>query len=76
MSANIERGLTLLLKTAVRNGGITKCSVEEVEEPLMRKVRYLDKLIDELAREKLWKRFCAHELVSAYSFSHNQVVFL
>ncbi len=26
--------------------------VEEVEHPLMRKIRYLDKLIDELARGK------------------------
>jgi hypothetical protein len=26
--------------------------VEAVEDPLMRKVRYLDKLIDEIAREE------------------------
>jgi hypothetical protein len=26
--------------------------VEEIEEPLMREIRYLDKLIDELARGK------------------------
>lgn len=26
--------------------------VEDVEEPLMREIRYLDKLIDELARGK------------------------
>jgi hypothetical protein len=26
--------------------------VEEVEEPLMREIRYLDKLIDELAKGK------------------------
>jgi hypothetical protein len=26
--------------------------VEEIEDPLMRKVRYLDKLIDELAKGK------------------------
>ena len=26
--------------------------VEEIEEPLMREIRYLDKLVDELARGK------------------------
>lgn len=31
--------------------------VEEIEDPLMQKVRYLDKLIDELAKGKRWKRF-------------------
>jgi hypothetical protein len=30
-------------------GGI---GVEEIEEPVMREIRYLDKLIDELARGK------------------------
>jgi hypothetical protein len=30
--------------------------VEEVEDPLMRKVRYLDKLIDELARGKAFEK--------------------
>ena len=31
--------------------------VEEIENPLIQKVRYLDKLIDELAKGKRWKRF-------------------
>ena len=30
--------------------------MEEVEDPLMRKVRYLDKLIDELARGKAFEK--------------------
>jgi hypothetical protein len=30
--------------------------VEEVEEPLMREIRYLDKLIDELARGKAMEK--------------------
>jgi hypothetical protein len=30
--------------------------LEEVEDPLMRKIRYLDKLIDELARGKLMEK--------------------
>ena len=33
-------------------GVVCGVRVEEIEEPLMRKVRYLDKLIDELARGK------------------------
>ena len=33
-------------------GVVCGVRVEEVEDPLMRKVRYLDKLIDELARGK------------------------
>jgi hypothetical protein len=32
--------------------------VEEIEEPTMREIRYLDKLIDELTRGKKWIRFC------------------
>jgi hypothetical protein len=30
--------------------------VENVEDPLMRKIRYLDKLIDELARGKVMEK--------------------
>lgn len=33
-------------------GVICGCRVEEIEDELMRKVRYLDKLIDELAKGK------------------------
>ena len=33
-------------------GLICGIRVEEVEEPLMREIRYLDKLIDELAKGK------------------------
>jgi hypothetical protein len=37
---------------AAITGVICGIRVEEIEEPLMREVRYLDKLIDELARGK------------------------
>ena len=37
---------------ALIKGVICGVRVEEVEEPLMREIRYLDKLIDELARGK------------------------
>ncbi|MCK8061122.1 MULTISPECIES: DUF2200 domain-containing protein [unclassified Fusibacter] len=33
-------------------GVVCKVRVEDVEEPLMQKIRYLDKLIDELAKGK------------------------
>ena len=33
-------------------GTVCGIRVEEVEDPLMREIRYLDKLIDELAKEK------------------------
>lgn len=33
-------------------GVVCGVRVEEVEDPLMRKIRYLDKLVDELARGK------------------------
>ena len=38
--------------TALIKGVVCGVRVEEVEDPLMRKIRYLDKLIDELARGK------------------------
>ena len=37
---------------ALITGVVCGVRVEEVEEPLMREIRYLDKLIDELARGK------------------------
>jgi len=37
-------------------GVVCGVRVENVEEPLMRKIRYLDKLIDELARGKAMEK--------------------
>lgn len=37
---------------ALIKGVVCGVRVEEVEEPLMRKIRYLDKLVDELAKGK------------------------
>lgn len=39
-------------KAQLIKGVVCGVRVEEVEDPLMRKIRYLDKLIDELARGK------------------------
>jgi hypothetical protein len=38
--------------TALITGVVCGVRVEDVEDPLMQKIRYLDKLIDELARGK------------------------
>jgi hypothetical protein len=37
-------------------GVVCGVRVEEVEDPLMRKIRYLDKLVDELARGKAMEK--------------------
>ena len=37
-------------------GAVCGVRVEDVEEPLMREIRYLDKLIDELARGKAMEK--------------------
>lgn len=42
-------------RTAI-TGVVCGVRVEEVEEPLMREIRYLDKLVDELARGKKMER--------------------
>lgn len=39
-------------KSSLITGVICGVRVEEIEDPLMQKIRYLDKLVDELARGK------------------------
>ncbi len=41
---------------ALIKGVVCGVRVEEIEEPTMREIRYLDKLIDELARGKAMKK--------------------
>lgn len=43
---------TLNSNVSLIKGVICGVRVEEIEDPLMRKIRYLDKLIDELAKGK------------------------
>ncbi len=38
--------------TSLITGVICGCRVEEIEDPLMQKIRYMDKLVDELAKGK------------------------
>ena len=40
-------------------GVVCGVRVEEIEEPTMREIRYLDKLIDELAKGKAMEKICA-----------------
>ena len=42
-------------------GTVCGVRVENVEDPLMREIRYLDKLIDELARGKAMDKILRHE---------------
>jgi hypothetical protein len=44
-------------------GVICGVRVEEIEDPLMQKIRYLDKLIDELAKGKAMEKILRQELV-------------
>jgi hypothetical protein len=44
-------------------GVVCGVRVEEIEDPLMRKIRYLDKLIDELAKGKAMEKILRQQAV-------------
>lgn len=46
--------------TALIKGVVCGIRVEEVEDPLMQKIRWLDKLIDELAKGKAMEKILRH----------------
>jgi hypothetical protein len=46
--------------SALIKGVVCGVRVEEVEDPLMQKIRYLDKLIDELAKGKAMEKILRH----------------
>ena len=48
-------------RVALIKGTVCGVRVEEVEDPLMRKIRYLDKLIDELAKGWPMKKILREE---------------
>lgn len=48
-------------KVSLIKGIVCGVRVEEVKEPLMRKIRYLDKLIDELAKGKEMEKILRKE---------------
>jgi hypothetical protein len=45
-------------------GVVCGVRVEEIEDPLMQKIRYLDKLIDELAKGKAMDKILRQQVVS------------
>ena len=47
-------------KSSLITGVVCGVRVEEVEDPLMKKIRYLDKLIDELAKGKPMEKILRH----------------
>jgi hypothetical protein len=46
--------------SALIKGVVCGVRVEEIEDPLMQKIRYLDKLIDELAKGKTMEKILRH----------------
>ena len=46
--------------SALIKGVVCGVRVEDVEDPLMQKIRYLDKLIDELAKGKTMEKILRH----------------
>ena len=50
--ADFFAGATLHPNAALITGSVCGVKVQEVEDPLMRQIRYLDKLVDELGRGK------------------------
>jgi len=51
--------------TALIKGVICGVRVEDIEDPLMQKIRYLDKLIDELAKGKAMEKILRQEVVQS-----------
>ena len=49
--------------TSQIKGVICGVRVEEIEDPLMQKIRYMDKLIDELAKGKAMEKILRQEVV-------------
>lgn len=48
---------------ALIKGTVCGVRVEEIEDPLMQKIRYLDKLVDELAKGKAMEKILRQETV-------------
>jgi hypothetical protein len=57
---------------ALITGVICGVRIEEIEDPLMREIRYLDKLIDELAKGGRWRKSFARPRVSLPSPGQEQ----
>jgi hypothetical protein len=51
--------------TSLIKGVVCGIRVEEIQDPLMQKIRYLDKLIDELAKGKAMEKILRQEVVTS-----------
>lgn len=58
--AFFERAPAMNPDRALITGVVCGVRVEEVAEPVMREIRYLDKLVDELARGKKMEKILRH----------------
>jgi hypothetical protein len=47
---NFFKAATLNSKAKLITGSICGVKISEIEDPLMKKIRYMDKLVDELAK--------------------------
>ena len=61
MEAFINEAPALNPKRKLIKGVVCGVRVEEVKEPLMRELRYMDKMIEELAGGGRWKKSCDNE---------------
>ncbi len=56
-----DEGSRLNPNRVLIKGSVCGVRVENIEDPLMREIRYLDKLIDELAKGKAMDKILRHE---------------
>ena len=56
-------------------GVVCGIRVEDIEDPLMQNIRYLDKLIDELAKGKTMEKILRQQLVPAFPFGTPPLAF-
>lgn len=56
-------------RTSIK-GVVCGVRVENIDEPTMREIRYLDTLIGELAKGRRWRRFCERSRISGTTMAH------
>lgn len=49
---------------SLNKGVICGVRVEDIPEPTIQEIRYLDKLIDELAKGRRWRRSCGNDMIA------------
>ena len=56
-------------KAKLITGSICGVKIAEIEDPLMKKIRYMDKLVDELAKGRAMAKIFRNDLQSAFLLS-------